>query len=41
MDSMKMGRTTSLPKSALCYEMDKAIYLGLETCSIPVLFSQN
>ena len=24
---MKMGRTTSVPKSALCYEFDKARYL--------------
>ena len=38
-DSMQMGRTTSVPKSALHYELDKARYLGLETT--PVLFSQN
>ena len=41
MDSMEMGRTTSMPKSALRYELDKARYLDLETCSTPVLFSQN
>ena len=28
-------------KSALRYELDKARYLDLETCSTPVLFSQN
>ena len=39
MDSMEMGRTTSMPKSALRYELD--IYPDLETCSIPVLFFQN
>ena len=38
---MNMGRTPSMPKSALRYEMDKARYLDLETCSNPVLFSQN
>ena len=40
-DSMDVGRTTSMPKSALRYEMDTARYLNLETCSIPALFSQN
>ena len=40
-DSMNVGRTTSMPKSALRYELDKARYLDLDTCSIPVLFSQN
>ena len=38
---MKVGRTTYMPKSALLYELEKARYLDLETCSIPVLFSQN
>ena len=38
---MIVGRTTRAPKSALHYELDKARYLDLETCSIPVLFSQN
>ena len=36
-----LGRTTSVPKSALRYELDKVRYPNLETCSIPVLFSQN
>ena len=30
-----------LPKSALRYELDKVRYPDLETCSNPVLFSQN
>ena len=40
-DSMIVGRTTSMPKSALCYELDKARYPNLETCSTPVLFYQK
>ena len=40
-DSMGMGRTTRVPKSSLCYELDKARLHDLETCSIPVLFSQK
>ena len=37
MDSVDLGRTTSAPKSALYYELDKVRYPDLETCSIPVL----
>ena len=29
-----------MPKSVLCYELDKVRYLNLETVVIPVLFSQ-
>ena len=36
-----LGRTTSVPKSALRYELDKVSLSDLETCSTPVLFSQN
>ena len=34
-----MGRTTSMPKSALHYELDKARYLDLETCCSELLKS--
>ena len=30
-----------VPKSALRYKLDNVRFLDLETCSIPVLFSQN
>ena len=40
-DSMIVSRTSSMPKSALLYKLDKARYLDLGTCSNPVLFSQN
>ena len=29
-----------MPKSVLCYELDKVRYLDLESFLIPVLFSQ-
>ena len=31
-----LGRTTSVPKSALHYELDEVRYPDLETCSFPV-----
>ena len=40
-DSMLLDRTSSMPKSELCHELDKVRYLDLETWSIPVLFSQK
>ena len=30
-----------MPNSVLRYELDKVRYLDLESCLIPVLFSQN
>ena len=35
-----LERTSSVPKSVLRQLLDKVKYLDLETCSIPVLFSQ-
>ena len=35
-----LGTTTSVPKSALHYELDKVSYPDLESCSLSILFSQ-